>query len=347
MIEETPEKNDAANAVPEVNTQLADIEAVAALEVEADEERLQLVVPEGVSRERADKVLAREFTDWSRGQIQEAFADGEVLLNGSAIKKGARVSAGDVLLFRLPEHALESIEPIEVPLSIIYEDSHIIVINKHAGIVTHPGKNTGTTLVHALLHHTGGALATAPGDIRQGVVHRLDKDTTGVMVFAKSNEAYFQLVKLFAGREVQKEYLALVLGVPRLDSGTIKKPIDRHQVQRHKMAVAQEGKGRFAHTDWRVEKAFAKKYSMLRCWIHTGRTHQIRVHLSDLGHPLLGDATYGYKAVNDSLEPPAHVMLHAERLSFVHPVTGVEMAFQAPFFPEYEARLELLRTVSA
>ena len=308
-------------------------------------EDITFVVPEGIHELRGDKILAEHFKEWSRSQIQGIFDKGEVTLNGKAIKKNFKVSAGAALVFKPPAELSNDVKAVDIPLDIHYEDDDVIVVNKAAGMVVHPGSNTGEdTLVHALLHHTGGKLSAAGEDNRPGVVHRLDKDTSGLIIFAKTDVAYHHLVAAFSEREVHKEYLALVVRAPRLDSGTIKKNIERHPVNRRKMHVAEEGSGRFAHTDWKVEERFGTAYALLRCRIHTGRTHQIRVHLSDMKHIIFGDATYGYRPGQKYNGPlPERVFLHSERLSVKHPTEDRELQFTAPLTDDITAQLQLFR----
>jgi 23S rRNA pseudouridine1911/1915/1917 synthase len=176
-------------------------------------------------------------------------------------------------------------------------------------------------------------------------VHRLDKDTSGAVVLAKSDRAYLELIKYFSEREVAKEYLAIVQGVPKLRSGSIREPIGRNPVVRVKMAVVRNGKA--AHTDWSVVEAFGKSAALVRCWLHTGRTHQIRVHLSHLGHVLLGDQTYGWKPRAGDVAKPRRVMLHAEVLAFTHPATGEPLEFRAPLPPDFLALAAQLREAAA
>jgi len=226
-------------------------------------------------------------------------------------------------------------------LEVLFEDKHLIVINKPAGMVVHPGVGTGDdTLVHALLAHCAGSLSGIGGVERPGIVHRLDKETTGVLVVAKNDAAHRALADQFATRALQKEYLALVSGSPKGDSGTIDRAIARHPVHRHRMTVG-EG-GRPSRTDWTVEERFGTKAALVRCRIHTGRTHQIRVHMKSLGHPLLGDATYGWKQASGLPKPP-RVMLHAEHLGFAHPVNGKTMDIRAPLPVDFKALMTELR----
>ena len=298
----------------------------------SSENQITYTVPDAYVLERADKVLANHFKDFSRNQLQSIFDDKNVLLNGVSINKKHKVSSGDVLTLILPKPKATTVEAQSIPLDIVYEDDDIVIVNKKAGMVVHPGSNTGEdTLVHALLHHTNGKLALGGGELRPGVVHRLDKETSGAIVFAKTDKAYFKLTKMFAEREVHKEYLALVLKVPEIDAGSIKEPIDRHPLHRTKMAVSPNG--REAYTDWIVEERFGKLCCLFRCTLHTGRTHQIRVHLSYIKHPIIGDYTYGFNPHGHELLIKApRVLLHAHKLSFKHPVSGklIEIKLDLP-----------------
>jgi len=205
----------------------------------------------------------------------------------------------------------------------------------------HPGAGTGDdTLVHALLAHCAGGLSGVGGVERPGIVHRLDKETSGVLLVAKSDAAHRGLAEQFAGRHLRKEYLALVAGVPRLASGVIERAISRHPVHRERMTVG-EG-GRPARTDWTVLETFGAAAALLRCRIHSGRTHQIRVHLKSIGHPVLGDRTYGWKPDPARATPP-RVMLHAERIAFLHPITARPLDLRAPPPADFEGQLAALR----
>jgi len=306
-------------------------------------ETITYTVPEGVIKTRADKLLADFFTEWSRGQLQKVFDEGGVRVAGQSIKKNTKLSAGDRVEMHPPKMQPTALIPVDIPLDILFEDEHIVCVNKFSGMVTHPGNATGNeTLVHALLHHTGGALSLAGGEERPGVVHRLDKDTSGVIVFAKSDAAYVRLVEIFSKRRALKEYLALSVGSPELQSGSIKKPIDRNRLNRTKMCVSEEGK--FAHTDWCVQERFGRDYTLFQCRIHTGRTHQIRVHLSDMGHSIVGDVTYGYRPPVCDRVAPTRVFLHALHLQLEHPIVdGQILDFKAALPPEYAHALDRLR----
>jgi 23S rRNA pseudouridine1911/1915/1917 synthase len=259
--------------------------------------------------------------------VQEAFKADKVLCEGKLVPQSYRVQLGETLTLLLPPRAETVVEPKAMPLDIVFEDADIIVLNKAPGQIVHPGNgNEPETLVHGLLHHTGGQLSLAGGEKRPGVVHRLDKETSGLMVFAKTDKAYFGLIEAFANREVQKVYTAIVDKVPRLLSGRLNAPIGRHPVQRTRMAVVENGSE--ACTDWElIEKG--EHYARLKIWLHTGRTHQIRVHLSHIGHILVGDVGYGWRP-RAHTPPAGRVFLHAMELGFMHPVTGASLSFKAP-----------------
>jgi 23S rRNA pseudouridine1911/1915/1917 synthase len=276
--------------------------------------------------------------------LQRAFAAGLVRRNGGVIDQAEEVAAGDRLEFALPETKPAELRPVAIPLDVLYEDDHLLAINKAAGMVVHPGVGTGDdTLVHALLAHCAGRLSGVGGVERPGIVHRLDKDTSGVLLVAKSDAAHRGLSEQFAGRHLRKEYLALVAGVPRLKSGVIERAISRHPVHRERMTTGECG--RPARTDWEVVEAFAAKAALIRCRIHSGRTHQIRVHFKSIAHPVLGDATYGWKR-DPALPEVPRVMLHAERIAFLHPITARPMEFRAPLPADFGTLLKSLRAQS-
>jgi 23S rRNA pseudouridine1911/1915/1917 synthase len=298
-------------------------------------------VPPSVRRERADKVLAAAFPAHSRAAFQRALAAGLVRADGKVIGQADEVRAGQVIEFSFPEAKPAELKPVDIPLDVVFEDRHLLVLNKPAGMVVHPGVGTGEdTLVHALLAHCAGELSGIGGVERPGIVHRLDKETTGLLVVAKNDAAHRALADLFASRALQKEYVALVAGVPKEAGGVINRAIARHPVHRHRMTVG-EG-GRPSRTDWAVEQSFAGKAALVRCRIHTGRTHQIRVHLKSLGHPVLGDDTYGWKQA-PGMPPVGRVMLHAEHLVFAHPATGKTMDLHAPMPADFRRLLAALR----
>ncbi len=279
---------------------------------------------------RLDHFLAGCLPDVSRSRIQSVIRSGGVLLNGSPSKSSEPVKAGDAVSWTEPEAVpCQTAVAEDIPLDILHEDKFLIVLHKPAGMVVHPGAgNFAGTMVSALLHHCKN-LSLIGGVERPGIVHRLDKETSGCLVVAKTDAAHRGLSEQFANREVKKTYLALVAGKPRHPHGTITAPIGRHRTHRQKMAVSEPGEGRDARTDYRVLAA-SEKRSLVECKPHTGRTHQIRVHLKHLGCPVLGDPIYGQRG-NFSRH-----MLHAWKLEFVHPVSKKPMAFEAPPPPEFQ-----------
>lgn len=291
------------------------------------DELCQFTVEEYDAGMRADLFLVQQLPQYSRTFLQQAFRDNGVLADGEPLKKNSPLEAGMNITFTVPESKDRTLRAVAIPLDIVYEDEHIVAVNKPVGMVTHPGAGTGDdTLVHALLHHTGNKLCKLSGAERPGVVHRLDKETSGVMVFAKSEDAYHSLIAQFKARTLEKQYLALVQYAPALDSGTIHEPIGRDEQSRVKMTIHPDG--RDAHTDWTVELR-RQHYALLRCWIHSGRTHQIRVHMSHIGHPLLGDTVYGFRINEWQGKRPPRVMLHASRLYLDHPETGERLKLHA------------------
>ena len=300
------------------------------------------VVAAGQAGQRADKVLAAAFPEHSRVALQRAFDAGLVTRAGTAIGRDQSVQTGDEISFRLPAVRRADVEAVDIPLDIIYEDKHLLAVNKASGMVVHPGAATGQdTLVHALLAHCAGELSGIGGVERPGIVHRLDRETSGVIIVAKHDAAHRALAEQFASRTLTKEYLALVSGVTQLLSGTINRAISRHPTHRHRMTVAEGGKP--ARTDWEQVEAFGAMAALLRCRIYTGRTHQIRVHLKSLGHPILGDSLYGWKRDVTLSVQPERVMLHAEHLVVTHPITGKVLDLRAPLPADFSALIKALR----
>jgi 23S rRNA pseudouridine1911/1915/1917 synthase len=299
-------------------------------------------VPEGIRRLRADKALATAFPEHSRTALQRAFDAGRVTLRGAAIKRDHGVAGGDVLEFSFPDVVPMELKAVDIPLDVIFEDKHMLALNKAAGMIVHPGAATGEdTLVHALLSHCADTLSGIGGVERPGIVHRLDKDTTGVIVVAKTDKAHRALADQFATRSLKKEYLALVAGVPQLLSGTIDRAISRHPTHRHRMTIGEGGKP--ARTAWERVEVFGLISALLRCQIFTGRTHQIRVHLKSLGHPILGDSLYGWKPDARLAKQPGRVMLHAEHLVLTHPISGKELDLRAPLPKDFQMMIKELR----
>lgn len=297
---------------------------------------------------RLDIFIAHYEPAVSRTRIQALLRDGLALVNGSIEKPGYKTKLGDIIALELPEKKVYEVLPEPIPLSGIYEDSHIIVLNKPPGLVVHPapGNYTGT-LVNALLYHYGSLPSRGGGtqgkeQERAGIVHRLDKDTSGVIVIARTTEALSSLSAQFKNRTVKKRYLALVVGIIRKGSGTIDAPLGRHVKERKKISVQTE-KAREAVTMFKVKERY-KNATLVEVEIKTGRTHQIRVHMAHIGHPVLGDRVYGgAKAARLNDDVISRQMLHAASLSILHPDTGHPMTFTAPPPQDMAGIIERLR----
>jgi len=275
---------------------------------------------------RLDQFLAASVSALSRVRIQDLIKAGHVTLNGHATKPNARLRAGDAITLVEPPPVSTETVPEAIALDVLFEDDDLIVLNKAAGIVVHPAAgNWSGTIVNALLHHCR-ALSGIGGELRPGIVHRLDKETSGCLVAAKNDVAHQSLAKQFAGREVTKIYLALAAGKFRQASGVIEESIARDPVRRKRMAIS--AVGRAAKTSYRVLRELPVG-TLVECTLHTGRTHQIRVHLEHICHPLLGDPVYGKRGRF------ARQMLHAWRLGFGHPRTGERMNFESPIPPDF------------
>ncbi len=292
------------------------------------------------SGKRLDAWLAAEQPEHSRARWQALIQEGHVTVNGESVKRNHKLRTGDKVEWTIPEPVSTQTLPEDIPLDILYEDAHIIAINKPAGLVVHPavGNRTGT-LVNALLHHCTD-LAGIGGEIRPGIVHRLDKDTSGVIVVAKTETALNELARQFKARETEKEYQAIVRGVPTPLRGTIKTTIGRHPIHRKKMA-ANVRNGRHAVSHYEVTEAFDSA-ALLRVRIETGRTHQIRVHMAHIKHPVIGDKLYS--RVHAHGIQADRQMLHAAQLSLSHPNTGERLQFKAPLPEDMETLLSTLRT---
>lgn len=297
---------------------------------------IEFTVPDGSEVMRADKVFAAQFDDISRARLQRAFEAGQVSFDGTIIDKRFKITRAGTLRATLKEANFDSSpKAVDIPLNVIYEDAFMLVLNKVSGMVTHPGSGTGeNTLVHALLHHCGENLSRIGAPDRPGIVHRLDKETSGLIVVAKNDGAHHKLAAAFSERKTYKRYAALVMGAPKLSQGTIKDPIGRHPVKRTRMAVVSRGKP--AHTDWQVEARYGQAAALISCVIHTGRTHQIRVHMSQLRFPLLGDCTYGFKPSRLKTIHVPRIMLHATELRIQHPDRNELMEFKAPLPDDFE-----------
>jgi 23S rRNA pseudouridine1911/1915/1917 synthase len=310
---------------------------------------LSFEVPAEAAGERLDRFLGHAASErrlaLSRTRLKALIEAGCVRVDGELIRDAAtKLGAGATIEVDAPPADESPLLGQKLPLDILFEDEHLLVLNKPAGLVVHPAAgHADGTLVNALIAHCGDSLSGIGGVKRPGIVHRLDKDTSGLLVVAKTDAAHQGLSALFAdhGRSgsLVREYQALVWGVPQMRSGTVDAPLGRHPRLREKMAVISEARGRHAVTHWRLERGFAVA-SLISCRLETGRTHQIRVHLAHIGHPLLGDAVYGggFKSKAGQLSEPARralsqlgrQALHAAKLGFVHPATGEELFFQSP-----------------
>jgi 23S rRNA pseudouridine1911/1915/1917 synthase len=289
---------------------------------------------------RLDKVLA-ESTGVSRTQIQRWLKEGRIQKEGKAVTAKSKIQTGDVLVIQPPEPEPLDLEPEDLPLDILYEDDQLIALNKSAGQVVHPGSGIRRgTLVSALLHHCKGELSGIGGVERPGIVHRLDKETSGVLVIAKTDFAHQHLAKQFHDREVAKIYQAYVRGKPRWPAGSWTWNIGRHRTQRHKMTAMQTG-GREARTDYSVLESYDKA-SLLELELHTGRTHQIRVHSAKAGHPVIGDAVYGKPAPWLETAGVTRQLLHACRLAILHPKTEKTIEFRAPLPEDFRSFREFM-----
>ena len=289
---------------------------------------------------RIDKVLSEYFEDYSRSFIKKLFDDDLILVNGKKSKPGYNIKNGDILDISVPDPIDIQIVPENIPLDIIYEDNDVILINKPKGMVVHPapGHYSGT-LVNGLMYHFGDSLSGINGEIRPGIVHRIDMDTTGVHVVCKNDAAHRILSEQLHEHSITRKYYAIVHGNLTADDGTVDAPIGRSPKDRKKMAVNTRN-GRRAVTHYHVIERFGGKYTYIECQLETGRTHQIRVHMASLGHPILGDEVYGPKKCPFKLQGQT---LHAGVLGFIHPSTGEYVEFTAELPGYFEKLISILR----
>ena len=298
---------------------------------------IELLVPKASARLRLDQFLARELSKFSRSRVQQLIRGEFVTLNGSPARPRELIREGDRIEINEPPPEKIDNRPEAIPLDVLYEDEDLIVINKQPGLVVHPGAGQREhTLVNALLHHFP-KISGIGGKERPGIVHRLDKETSGCLVVAKTDEAHRSLSEQFAERTIEKIYLALVAGKLRRRSGTIEEKIGRHPVDRKRMSITSQ-RGRTAKTEYRVLSS-SEEMSLLECKLHSGRTHQIRVHLRHLGHPVLGDKIYGAKFAKAF----PRQMLHAWKLGFQHPRTQERKSFEASPPSDFENAVKSLR----
>ncbi len=326
-----------------------------------------VVVAEEDAGIRLDACLARHLAELSRNRLQALIRQGRVQVDGRTIVEPKyRVNSGEVLTLDMPEPDVAEPEPEAIPLAVVFEDDELIVIDKPAGLVVHPGPgNWSGTMVNALLHHCGDSLSGVGGVKRPGIVHRLDKDTSGLLVVAKTDRAHQGLAAQFAdhGRTgpLEREYTALVWGAPMQLRGTVDADLARSAANRQKIAVTKSG-GRNAITHWQVRERFgpmgaAPLAALMTCRLETGRTHQIRVHMSHIGHPLIGDADYGAHFRTKSARLPEDIRavvdafprqaLHAGLLAFAHPATGETLRFESPLPDDLADLIRAIRTIPA
>ncbi len=295
-------------------------------------EKIKIVIPEDNDGDRLDTAVSDNLTDISRARCQKLIKDGAVWLNGKIEKASKTVREGDIAEVLIPELKPVELLPQNIPLDIIWQDENMAVINKQQGLTVHPANGVYTdTLVNALLYHIKD-LSGINGDIRPGIVHRLDKDTSGLMVVAKNDVAHRSLAEQISTKTCRRIYYALVEGVVKNDNGFVEKPIGRSKSDRKKMGIVPDGK--YAKTFYTVVERFEKN-TLVRFELTTGRTHQIRVHTQYLGHPVVGDKTYGYKNQRFDL---AGQLLHSKEIRFVHPVSGEQMSFECDL-PDYFANV--------
>ncbi len=321
-------------------------------------ETYRFIIDESYAGSRADKALSLLCEDLSRSRVQALIDDGQVIINGAALKAASRkLEVGDVLEIDIPPPVPCDPEAEDILLDVVFEDEYLLVINKAAGMVVHPGAgHQSGTLVNALLHHCGEELSGIGGVMRPGIVHRLDKNTTGLMVVAKTDKAHKGLSEQLSDRSLSRVYKALVFKVPVPPKGKVNRPIGRHPTNRQKMAI-NEKNGREAITHYKIERSFGEACSLVECKLETGRTHQIRVHMATLGNFLIGDSLYGpqptaLKAAlkkegyeGDVIDPIAafdRQALHAQSIKFIHPVTKEAMTFEKAIPEDMGNLLKLL-----
>ena len=287
---------------------------------------------------RLDKYLTEQISDQSRSYIQKLLDDNFILVNGRSAKSNYKLRTGDTISVEIPEAEELDIEPEDIPLDIVYEDADIIVVNKPKGMVVHPAPgHTSGTLVNALMYHCKDSLSSINGVLRPGIVHRIDMDTTGLLVACKSDQAHRILSDKFKIHDIHRVYTAIVYNQFPTDEGTIDKSIARHKTDRKKMAI--DPNGRHAVTHYRVIERLKQNFSLVECELETGRTHQIRVHMASIGHPLLGDVLYGPKKCPYKLQGQT---LHAAVIGFVHPTSGEYLEVEAPLPDYFKYLLEIL-----
>lgn len=301
------------------------------------EEQMTIVVQDEAGT-RLDKYLATNLTEYTRSFIQKQIESGAVLVNGKVVNNKYQVKQNDEIEITIAAPVEVDIVAENIPIDIVYEDEDLLIVNKPQDMVVHPapGNYTGT-LVNALLYHCKEGLSGINGEIRPGIVHRIDKDTSGLLMIAKNDRAHLGLSELLKDHNITRKYQAIVYGKLKQEHGVIEQPIARSPQDRKKMAIVQGG--RYAKTEYRVLETF-KNFSLVELTLYTGRTHQIRVHMKHIGHPLLGDPVYGPTKTMFGLTKQ---MLHAKVLGFKHPITGKEMYFESELPPYFQAVIDKLR----
>ncbi len=298
-----------------------------------------MLIDAGKSGKRLDVFLAEENSDLTRSRIQKLISEGNITVNGQQTKSNYKLRTGDSVEIVLPPPKDAQIKAENIPLDIVYEDEYMLVVNKPQGMVVHPAAgNTEGTLVNALMAHCGDNLSGINGEIRPGILHRIDKDTSGLLLVAKDDRAHLGLSGQIKEHSLTREYTALVHGRIKEDSGTIDAPIGRDEKDRKKMTITQKN-SRNAVTHFFVTERF-DKYTLVRCRLETGRTHQIRVHMSKNGHPIVGDPVYGRKKEEFKLNGQ---LLHARKVGYIHPVLGEYMEFEREIPDYFEEVLKKLR----
>lgn len=300
---------------------------------------LEFTAPPEAAGQRLDRFLADACGGLTRSALQNLIEQGAAAVNGQPAPKRYKVRAGDCVTLTVPDPRPLEAQPQNIPLDIVYEDAHLIVVNKPKGMVVHPAPgNPDGTLVNALLYHCGASLSGIGGAIRPGIVHRIDKDTSGLLVVAKDDATHQALSAQMAVHDIHRVYHAVCYGNLKEDAGTVCAPIGRDPRDRKRMAVTEQN-SKPATTHWRVLERFGN-FTYIACTLETGRTHQIRVHMAHIGHPLAGDPVYGPRAVITSLHGQC---LHAKELGFLHPATGERMLFESPLPAWFEGYLQKLR----
>lgn len=308
----------------------------------------QVTIPAEMAGWRLDRALAALLPTYSRERLKALISSGQVTSGGQLSRDpSAKAKEGTSFSISVPPPAVAHNEAQDIPIEIVFEDDHLLVVDKPAGMVVHPAAgNYDGTMVNALLHHCHGRLSGIGGVARPGIVHRIDKDTSGLLVVAKTDPAHEGLAAQFAKHSIERRYAAIVAGLPKTGSGTVDANLARSSTDRKKIAIVSVGRGKRAVTHWRLVETL-KQAALMECQLETGRTHQVRVHMASIGHPLLGDPVYGrsrseHREVLKRLEF-ARQALHAARLGFVHPITGGTLTFDSPIPSDMQQLLSYLR----